>query len=317
MTETIAPYFSHEIQTIICGILILLTVVSSIFFTVKKIKGPGKLIDELIHRTFSWWVIVGIVTVFFFFRIELALIGVGLMSFFSLRELSGHMKLRDSDKHVLMWCYLAIPIQLFFVSINYLMGVILFIPVIMFIFISFLNVAGGDVRNITRSIGVLHWCAMVTVYSFSHLAYLLIYPFPHIEVGHRANLLIFLLILTELNDVFQFIWGKLFGKHPIVPKVSPKKTIEGFLGGLISTTLLGYGLRFLIPLPVDKVVFLAALIGFVGFYGDVTLSAVKREHEIKDMSNLIPGHGGLMDRLDSLAFTSIAFFYLVRLWSGG
>jgi|SRR6185312_131708 len=317
MNSNLAPYFSHEIQIIILGILVLLTILTGTFYVIKKVKGPGPLIDELMNRTFSWWVIVDIVTIFFFFRIELALIGVGLISFFSLRELSGHMRLRDSDKHALMWCYLAIPIQLFFVSINYLMGVILFIPVIMFIFISFLNVAGGDVRNITRSIGVIHWCAMVTVFSFSHLAYLLIYPFPQIPVGQRANLLIFLLILTETNDVFQYIWGKIFGKHPIVPKVSPKKTVEGFLGGLISTTLLGYGLRFLVPLPTEKVVFLAALIAFVGFYGDITLSAVKREHEIKDMSNLIPGHGGLMDRLDSLAFTSIAFFYLVRLWSTG
>jgi phosphatidate cytidylyltransferase len=158
---------------------------------------------------------------------------------------------------------------------------------------------------------------MVTVFSFSHLAYLLIYPFPQIDVGQRAHLLIFLLILTELNDVFQFTWGKLLGRHPIVPKVSPKKTVEGFIGGLISTTALGYGLRGLVALSPERVLILSALIAFVGFYGDITLSAVKREHDIKDMSNLIPGHGGLMDRLDSLAFTSIAFFYLVRLWSQG
>ena len=113
------------------------------------------------------------------------------------------------------------------------------------------------------------------------------------------------------NDIMQFIWGKLLGRHKILPKVSPNKTWEGFLGGVISTTVIGYFLGFLTPLSAPNVILVSALIAIAGFSGDVVISAIKRDKGIKDMGNSIPGHGGVFDRIDSLAYTAPVFFHLV------
>ena len=109
----------------------------------------------------------------------------------------------------------------------------------------------------------------------------------------------------------QFTWGKLLGKHKIVPKVSPNKTWEGFIGGLISTTIIGYFLGFLTPLADYQVIFVSFMIAASGFIGDIVMSSVKRDIGIKDMGTSIPGHGGILDRIDSLAYTTPVFFHLV------
>ena len=121
----------------------------------------------------------------------------------------------------------------------------------------------------------------------------------------------------------QFVWGKTLGKHKILPNVSPNKTWEGFIGGAISTTIIGYFIGFLTPLSTPQLIFTSALIAVFGFAGDVVLSAVKRDKGIKDMSDTIPGHGGILDRFDSiifttpmvyiasLSFTAPAFFHLM------
>ena len=113
------------------------------------------------------------------------------------------------------------------------------------------------------------------------------------------------------NDIMQFIWGKLLGRHKILPKVSPNKTWEGFLGGVISTTVIGYFLGFLTPLSAPNVILVSALLAIAGFSGDVVISAIKRDKGIKDMGNSIPGHGGVFDRIDSLSYTAPVFFHLV------
>ena len=127
----------------------------------------------------------------------------------------------------------------------------------------------------------------------------------------RRGLLLFLVFLTEINDIMQFIWGKLLGRHKILPKVSPNKTWEGFLGGVISTTVIGYFLGFLTPLSAPNVILVSALLAIAGFSGDVVISAIKRDKGIKDMGNSIPGHGGVFDRIDSLSYTAPVFFHLV------
>lgn len=105
--------------------------------------------------------------------------------------------------------------------------------------------------------------------------------------------------------------GKLFGRHKILPKVSPNKTWEGFLGGVVSTTVIGYFLGFLTPLSTPNVILVSALIAIAGFAGDVVISAIKRDKGIKDMGDSIPGHGGVFDRIDSLSYTAPVFFHLV------
>src|SRR6185437_3696205 len=119
-------------------------------------------------------------------------------------------------------------------------------------------------------------------------------------------------LLTELNDVAQYIWGKTLGRRKVIESVSPKKTLEGLIGGALTTTVIAFSLApYLTPLTPTDSIAAGLMIGFGGFLGDVTISAVKRDIGVKDSGSMIPGHGGILDRIDSLLFTGPLFFHFM------
>ncbi|MDR2223885.1 MAG: phosphatidate cytidylyltransferase [Flavobacteriaceae bacterium] len=133
------------------------------------------------------------------------------------------------------------------------------------------------------------------------------------EMGYKY--LILLVVPMELNDVSQYMAGKLFGKTKITPTISPNKTLEGVIGGIIMTTgifNLLYYLLFAEPITL-KTILLAMVLSLLGFLGDLTFSLTKRKANVKDTGTLLPGHGGLLDRVDSLLYTT-PLFYIVMLW---
>jgi phosphatidate cytidylyltransferase len=171
----------------------------------------------------------------------------------------------------------------------------------------------GETQGFLRAVGTLHWGLMITVFSLSHMAYMLVLPEATNPAGGRMGLLIFLVVLTELNDVAQYLWGKSFGRRKISPKVSPNKTVAGFIGGVATTVLLAVLFApYLTPLSFAASLAAGALIGIGGFVGDVTISALKRDIGVKDSGSLLPGHGGILDRLDSLTYTAPLFFHFVH-----
>jgi phosphatidate cytidylyltransferase len=114
-----------------------------------------------------------------------------------------------------------------------------------------------------------------------------------------------------MNDISQYIWGKLFGHRPIAPSISPKKTSAGFYGGILTTVVLAILLRFLSGFSLEIALVSGLLISLSGFLGDLVVSAIKRDVGVKDSSQLIPGHGGILDRIDSLTYTAPLFFHFV------
>jgi phosphatidate cytidylyltransferase len=302
-----------KVLTGVFGLLILLTV---IFHAVRLLKGESKLVKELIERTHSWWVMVLLVCVVLFVNNYIAALGLAVLSGFALRELLSSISLRAADKRPIVWCYLTIPVQYLLVLFQVETYYAIFIPVFMFTFLAFRSVSRGDTKDITRSLGVINWSLMITVFSFSHILMILVYPFKGFVSSENAQIVLFLLLLTELNDIFQFTWGKLFGKTKIIPSVSPNKTVEGFVGGFISTSLLASSLGFMVHMPGYQAAALGALMAVIGFFGDLTFSAIKRDFQIKDMGTVIPGHGGILDRMDSLAFTGMIFFYIFKQFHG-
>jgi phosphatidate cytidylyltransferase len=173
----------------------------------------------------------------------------------------------------------------------------------------------GETRDYLRAVGTLHWGLMTLVFVLSHLAYLLMLP-AHTRTGvpaHGAALLLFVVLLTELNDVLQYVWGRTLGRHKVIERVSPKKTVEGLVGGALTTTLVAWLVApLLTPLTPWHRVAVGLMIGFGGFIGDVTISALKRDLGIKDTGSVIPGHGGILDRIDSLLFTAPLFFHFLQ-----
>jgi phosphatidate cytidylyltransferase len=179
------------------------------------------------------------------------------------------------------------------------------------IWIPLMMVIKGDTNEIAGSMSAISIHLLLTVYSISHLTFLLGLPPLAGEASGGRGMLLFVVFITEMNDVFQYTWGKLFGKFKIAPKVSPNKTWEGFIGGVISSTIVGYYLRFLTPFTEMEALATSFALACVGFVGDLVISAVKRDMGLKDMSDAIPGHGGILDRIDSLAMTAPVFFHIV------
>jgi phosphatidate cytidylyltransferase len=170
----------------------------------------------------------------------------------------------------------------------------------------------GETRDFLRAAGTLHWGVMTLVFGVSHIAYLLVLPEEKNADAGGAGLVLFLVFLTEFNDVAQYVWGKMLGHNKIIPKVSPNKTWEGFLGGVATTTVLAVILsNRLTPLRLDTAVVAGLLISVAGFVGDVIISALKRDIGLKDSGSMLPGHGGILDRIDSLTYTAPLFFHYV------
>jgi len=294
------------------GGVIALLVVASVIAAVLARTHPDKDYTELRQRIRTWWFILAGFFIAVAFHRAVAFVALALVSFIAFKEFLSIVPTRRADYSVLLWAYLAIPFQYYWAWIGWYGMFIIFIPVYMFLFLPMRMVLVGETPGFLRSIGILHWGLMTTVFSLSHMAYLLALPQPEGAVYDGVSLLFFLVLLTELNDVAQYVWGKLLGRHKVIPKVSPNKTWEGFLGGVATTTLVAWLIApWFTPLAGYQCVATGLLIAVAGFIGDVVVSAVKRDMGIKDSGAILPGHGGVLDRLDSLTFTAPLFFHFL------
>ncbi len=303
----------HFVTWSLGGIFTLLTLAT---FAVSRIQKDPRLRanTELSLRLRSWWVIVSIFILAVMMGTTAAIWLLGFVSFLALKEYFSLIPTRRSDRRVLFWAYLTIPFQYYWGAIGWYGMFIIFIPVYAFLLISARKVLIGETDDFLKSLGSVHWGLMITLFSISHAAYLLVLP-QEISPAGGAGLLIFLIVLTELNDVSQYLWGKIFGNSRIVPTVSPRKTWAGFLGGVASTlALTAAAAKYLTPLSLIESVGAGLIIGISGFIGDIVLSAVKRDLGIDDSGSILPGHGGILDRVDSLTFTApLCFHYLYYL----
>jgi phosphatidate cytidylyltransferase len=295
----------------LAGLYVILAVASLTTAILKRIK-PDKDYTELTQRVNSWWVMVTIFTLAMVLNQSVSLGFFGFISFLALKEYLSMIPTRRADRRVLFWAYLAIPLQYYWVSREWYGMFIIFIPVYIFLLLPLRMITIGETKNFLQAAGTLHWGLMMLVFSISHIAYLLVLPATDTFQQGGVGLVLFLVFLTQFNDVSQFIWGKLFGKRKIIPKVSPNKTWAGFVGGVITTTALAVVLSgFLTPLSLGMAVIAGLIISIGGFIGDVTISAIKRDIGVKDTGSLLPGHGGILDRIDSLTYTAPLFFHFI------
>jgi phosphatidate cytidylyltransferase len=307
MTMPTLPPHSLYVMVAVFGLLVL----ASISWRVLAARHPDKDYTELRQRIQSWWVMVGVLFLALMLSRTTAIVLFGFISFLALKEFFSIVPTRQADRRVIFWAYLSIPVQYYWVGIGWYGMFIIFVPIYIFLLLPMRMVLIGETKGFIRSVGITHWAVMLTVFSLSHIAYLLVLPEKNPEAG-PMGLVIFLLLTTQLNDVSQYLWGKLLGRHKVIPKVSPNKTWEGLLGGIATITLVGGAAApLLTPLWWGTGLLAGLLISVSGFFGDVVISSVKRDLDIKDSGNLIPGHGGLLDRIDSLTFTSPLFFHFI------
>ncbi len=295
----------------LAGLYGLLLLASLVLRTLHQ-RHPAKDYTELSQRIRSWWIMVAIFTAAMVLSPTISLIFFAFISFLALKEYLSIIPTRRADRRVLFWAYLAIPLQYYWIAIGWYGMFIIFIPVFMFLFLPLRMIIIGETKSFLQAIGTLHWGLMTMVFSVSHVAFLLVLPEQSNPVGGGAGLVLYLVFLTQFNDVSQYVWGKMLGRRKIVPTVSPNKTWEGFLGGVATTTLLALLLApILTPIEWPMAILAGLGISVGGFIGDVTISALKRDIGVKDSSSLLPGHGGILDRIDSLTYTAPLFFHFI------
>ncbi len=307
----IASTIDNTLLLSLAGLYGILVIASVVIFILKKLK-PEQDFSELVKRIKSWWAMVTIFTLAMALSRNVSLGFFGLISFLALKEYFSIIPTRRADRRVLFWAYLAIPLQYYWVAEEWYGMFIIFVPVYMFLYLPMRMVLIGETKNFLQAAGTLHWGLMMLIFSISHVAYLLVLPAKEGFAAGGPGLVLYLVFLTQFNDVSQYIWGKLLGKTRIIPKVSPNKTRAGLIGGVLTTTILAVLLApLLTPLSLQMAVAAGLLISIAGFIGDVTISALKRDLGVKDSGSLLPGHGGVLDRVDSLTYTAPLFFHFI------
>jgi phosphatidate cytidylyltransferase len=269
-------------------------------------------IANLNARIRSWWVMTAV------FVAALASGGVGsvalfaLTSFFALREFITLTPTRRADHRTLFWAFFVFaPVQYLLVGIQWYGLFVIFIPVYAFLFIPLRTALAGDTQDFLARTAKIQWGLMIAVYCVSHAPALLMLQIPGYQ-GQGAKLLLYLIVVVQLSDVLQYVFGKTLGKRPIVPRLSPNKTWEGTVGGIGSAALVGALLWWVTPFSPGAAAVIALLGCLAGFAGGLVMSAIKRDRGVKDFGTLIEGHGGVLDRIDSLCFAAPVFFHVVR-----
>ncbi len=302
-------------------------------------KQPEGTVNPALARTFNlriraWLLMSAILVAGFLFGYVLTVVLFGLVSFWALREFITMTPTRRGDHRALFWVFFIItPLQYVLVGMGseYYGIYSILIPVYGSLLIPTRIALSGDHKRFLERSAKIQAGLLICVYSLSYAPALLDLPlYIPVEDGAAANgaevtvepwsgspagLLFYFVLLVQLNDVLQYGWGKLLGKHIIAPSINASRTWEGFCGGVASTTLCGVLLWWATPFSPWGSAAMAMIIGVMGFAGGMTMSAIKRDRGVEDYGTLVIGHAGVLDRIDSLCFAAPVFFHLAPLIS--
>lgn len=271
-------------------------------------------IDNLNDRIAAWWVMVALIGLAFLFGLGGVVLLFAFVSFGALREFVTLTPTRRSDYWALAAVFfLGLPIQYFLIWIQWYGLYSIFLPVYGFLFLPMIATLRGDTTHFLQRVAFLQWGMMICIFCPAHVPALLTLSIPGYE-GRGLLLIAFLVIVVQGSDVLQYVFGKIWGRRKVAPNLSPSKTWEGLIGGVASATLIGAALWWITPFSPLAAAGMAFVICLLGFFGGLVMSAIKRDRGVKDWGRMIRGHGGMLDRLDSVIFAAPVFFHLTRYW---
>lgn len=305
---------NETLVTVLYGLVGLLAFASAIGFVLeRRAKSPEavKTVENLNARIRSWWVMVIVVGGAIALGDTATIILFAFISFVALREFWTLTPSRRGD-HVALFLsfFVVLPVNYWLLYDDWYGLFVIAIPVYAFLALPAIATLAGDTADFLARSAKVQWGLMLTVYAISHAPALLL-----LDTGAPSGLLIvYLVIVVQLSDVFQYVWGKLIGRTRLSPSISPSKTVEGLIGGGLSAVLAGTFLYGMTPFTPLQAAGMSAVIVTAGFFGGFVLSAIKRDLKAKDWGYIIEGHGGVLDRVDSLTFAAPLFFHLTRFW---
>lgn len=296
------------------GSLLLLASIVGFVLKWRTGAGPNPVIDNLNARIKAWWLMVAVIGFAFLLGQTAVILLFYGVSFYALREFITLVPTRSSDYPALVAAfYFVLPMQYLLIAIDWYGMFSIFVPVYVFLLLPILASLGGDSARFLERTSKVQWGLMLAVFCISFVPALLTLDIPGFE-GRHLLLIAYLVVVVQLSDVLQYVCGKLFGKRKIAPNLSPSKTVEGFVGGIALASLAGASLWWITPFNPWQAGLVALLINLLGFFGGLVMSAIKRDRGVKDWGHMIEGHGGMLDRLDSVCFAAPIFFHVVRYW---
>lgn len=296
----------------IVGLLAVATIVGRILDARATTDSARATIANLRARVRAWWWMCAVFAVALATGGAASIVLFALVSFLALREFLTITTTRAADHAALFWSFFVfVPLQYVLVGIGWYGLFSVLVPVYGFLFLPTRIVLAGDTSAFLQRTATIQWGLLVCVYCVSHAPALLMLEIPGFE-GENAKLLLFLVVVVQASDVLQYVFGKTLGRRPIAPRVSPNKTWEGFAGGIAAATALGASLWWVTPFGPLAAAGMALAVTLMGFAGGLTMSAIKRDRGIKDFGAMIEGHGGILDRIDSICFSAPVFFHLTR-----
>lgn len=307
----------HTLITLFGGIFAALSLASLIGIVLKRRLAPGApsgVIDNLNARIKAWWIMILLLAVTLWMGKPGVIVLFAFISFQSLREYISITYTRRGDHRSLLWSFFFfLPLQYYLIWMDWYGLFSILIPVYGFLLLPISASLGSDTMRFLERTAKVQWGLMICVYCLSYVPALLTLDIPG-YTGLDPLLIVFLILVAQSSDVLQYVWGKLFGKHKVSPSISPSKTVEGLVGGVLSSTGVGAALWWITPFNPWQAALIALTVTILGFFGGLVMSAIKRDRGIKDWGSLIEGHGGMLDRVDSISFSAPVFFHIVRYW---
>ena len=308
---------SLDLLRLLAGLAGVLVIASLFGAGLRRARGwNDPAVENLIERINSWWIMGVVMGLALIFGVTGVVVLFGFCSFAALREFVTLTDTRRADHWALVAAFfLVIPLQYTLIWHDWYGLYSVFIPVYVFLLLPILTALRGEPGRYLARVAELQWGLMICVFCVSHVPALLVLNIPGFE-GRAVLLIAFLVVVVQASDVAQYVWGKALGRRRIAPGLSPSKTWEGFAGGTLTAVLIGAGLFWLTPFSPWQAAGMALIVVLMGFFGGLVMSAIKRDRGVKDWGHLIGGHGGFIDRLDSVIFSAPIFFHLTRYyWS--
>lgn len=293
-------------------ILILATAIGELLRAKLAPDGSNPVIENLNARIAAWWGMVVLLSLAFLAGRPGVVILFAILSFSALREFLTLTAKARADHWALAGAFFVVlPVQYWLIGIDWYGLYSIFIPVYAFLLMPVVSALRGETKGYLTRVAETQWALMICVYCVSHVPALLSLSIPGYE-GRSVILIAWLIFTVQLSDVMQYVWGKLIGRRKVAPQLSPSKTWEGLIGGTLTASAAGAALWWMTPFSLIQAAGMALAVTLMGFFGGLVMSAIKRDKGVKDWGHLIAGHGGFLDRLDSVVFAAPIFFHLTR-----
>jgi len=295
-------------------VMVLLGTASAVTFFLQRRTDSGldpAIVESFRTRIRAWWILLTALAAAFLIGKVATVFLFWAVSFWALREFITLTPTRPADHRTLFCVFVfCTPAQFILVGLDKYPLYSILIPVYAFLLIPAGIAFSGDSKRFLERTAKIQAGLLICVYCLSYAPALLTLDMK----SHPRNLslLFFFILMVQLSDVFQYAWSQLPSKHLMVPTIHPTKTWEGLLGGTATSALLGSALWWATPFTPWMAALMSLVVALMGAAGSLTMSAIKRDRGVKDYGTLVEGHGGVLDRIDSICFAAPVFFHFTQ-----